>query len=117
MASIAERSRDASKAVKILAVAGAAFLVLSGVAKIVEASSKRKAVSGGVAATATAVAAVRATRHPPVQVRARVVASRHLMIVSEVAARHLMIVSEALENTIRNIYVVGTLCMCTCPEN
>ena len=47
MASIAESSRDASKAVKILAVAGAAFLVLSGVAKVVEASNKRKAVSGG----------------------------------------------------------------------
>ena len=47
MASIAESSRDASKAVKILAVAGAAFLVLSGVAKVVEASSKRKAVLGG----------------------------------------------------------------------
>ena len=48
MASIAESSRDASKAVRILAVAGAAFLVLSGVAKIVEASKRRRGEEGRV---------------------------------------------------------------------
>ena len=48
MASIAESSRDASRAVRILAVAGAAFLVLSGVAKIVEASKRRRGEEGRV---------------------------------------------------------------------
>mmetsp|Transcript_12006 Transcript_12006/g.20028 ORF Transcript_12006/g.20028 Transcript_12006/m.20028 type:complete len:113 (-) Transcript_12006:184-522(-) len=46
MSSFAESSRDASKALKVLAVAGAAYLVMSGVAKIVEASKSKKAERG-----------------------------------------------------------------------
>jgi hypothetical protein len=47
MSSFAESSRDASKALKVLAVAGAAYLVLSGVAKIVEASKSKSNKASG----------------------------------------------------------------------
>ena len=57
---------------------------------------------GDVAATATAVAAVRATCHPPVQVQAPVVAARHLMIVSEALAAAAN-VRRLLKNTVKDV--------------